>query len=89
MNGLDKLALKEWCEARKTDIAVGRAIFDLAGEYGLGDDEAHRIWESPTEEEIEDIRQRAWRIIDASGETYPWGDGPRWGEDKLFRILAD
>lgn len=58
-----------WCEARQTDVLVGAAIHEIAGESR----EAHRVWENPTEDELNYVASRCRELI-GPGHTLCWGE---------------
>lgn len=70
MNGLDLEALERWADARQTSMEIAKAIFDIAET----DDDAHRIWEDPTEDEMTKVMTTAWRdFADDDTTTLHWG----------------
>lgn len=54
MNLLDEEALAQWAQSHHTSIDVAWALFEMAD----GDDEAERIWSSPTSEEKAEFDRR-------------------------------
>ena len=65
----DSSIIREFASTRKTSEEIALAIFEIAKK----DDEA-RMWESPSEEEIELVVSRAWLIADIDTTVLHWGD---------------
>lgn len=70
MNMLDIQALKHWADCRETSGEIAMAIFEIAD----GDDDADRIWESPSDTESAQVIARAWALADDDREKLFWGD---------------
>lgn len=77
MNIEDRQALEQWADSHKTSIEIAEAIFFVAD----GDDDAERVWQEPTKEEILAIWEHATNngLVDGSDL---W-----WGVDNLATIL--
>ncbi len=60
--------IEQFASMRETSKEIALAIFELANE---GDED--RMWEDPTEEEIESVEKRAWKIADLDEDTLHWG----------------
>ena len=58
-----------WADSRETDYPIARAIHIMAADA----DEAQRIWESPTQAEIEEVMTSAWVHADADLHAMQWG----------------
>lgn len=69
MNGIDLNALERWAEVREASLPLAKAIFDIAHD----DDEAHRIWESPTPDEKAKVESIAFSRYAPDEEVLHWG----------------
>ena len=69
MNGPDLEAMKQWAESRECSMEIAKAIFDIAD----GDDDAHRIWEAPTPDEIAKVEAQAWAYCKNGEQVLHWG----------------
>ena len=66
---LDYEALKRWADVRNTSEEVAQAIFHFAD----GDDDAQRIWDNPSEDEMAKVIHYAWACAGDSDDTLHWG----------------
>lgn len=60
--------IKAFASTRETSDEIALAIFEIADEG----DEA-RMWESPTEAEVEAVRIQAFKHADADVDVLHWG----------------
>ena len=60
--------IKNFASIRETSDEIALAIFEIAEEG----DEA-RMWDSPSEAEVDAVISRAWEIADAETEALHWG----------------
>ena len=77
MNIEDRQALEQWADCHNTSIEVAEAIFFVAD----GDDDAERVWQDPTEEEVLAI----WECATNNGLTD--GSDLWWGIDNLATVI--
>jgi hypothetical protein len=61
--------IKAFASTRETSDEIALAIFKTAKEG----DEA-RMWESPTEAEVQTVMTKAWQFADAETDTMHWGN---------------
>lgn len=66
--------IRRWAYVRQTAYEIGHAIYVLAdGDY----DTMQRIWDAPTDTELQTVLQMAWGTAEPSLNTLFWG----WGNE--------
>ena len=77
MNTPDMIAMTHWASSRETSLEIAEAIFWLAE----CDDEAARIWETPSRDELAAIWERVTKNGLCDAKDFCWGAaGSRWEE---------
>ena len=61
--------LQQWAQARDTDTAIATAIMRMATD----EETMQQLWETPTQDEIEEIMELAAVLADEDDSELQWG----------------